>query len=194
MPEAAIFAEDEVPKTVLADVMERQLDRAGNDEDEHEDLGGMDERRHKHALALLAAAPAMGAQLIDAELDAALPEHLQYGVHREAHRNARHDLHGDDLEEKQRRHLLGDEHGDQFVRGGEKHGDERAGRNRAAGVERGRRRRKAALRKDARQRTEERPETTGAPEPTLERTFRPRLQHLKHQIGDEEKRQEQEIV
>jgi hypothetical protein len=42
-------------------------------------------------------------------------------------------------------------------------------------------------------RAEKRPQTTCAPEPTLKRTASPRLQQLKHQIGDEEKRNEQEI-
>ena len=35
---------------------------------------------------------------------------------------------------------------------------------------------------------------TGAPEAPLERTVSPRLHHLKHQIGDEEKRKQQKIV
>ena len=43
-------------------------------------------------------------------------------------------------------------------------------------------------------RTEKRPQTTSAPETSLKRTASPRLQNLKHQIGDEEKGKKQEIL
>ena len=142
------------------------------------------------ALAVMAVAVVALAQVVDVQrrVDAAREAHA--GVYHEAHDHADDDLRAEDLEDHDRRHLLGDEDGQHLVGRGQEHREQRAQRDDAPGPERGRHGREAALRHHAHHRAHDGPRSSRALHGRLRLAAGLVLEPLHGQVGDEQKRDE----
>ena len=105
--------------------MDRQLDRARDEDDEEEDLRRVDERGDENALVRATAAVAVFAEVMDVQGPTAHMESGADPVHKKADGNRRADLQKDNPHEDGNGNLLGQENGQELVGRREENGEKR---------------------------------------------------------------------
>ena len=172
--------------------MHTEFDRAGNHDDENEDLEGVDQRRNENALVLVTAAVAVRTEIVYGHVTAAVADEGEDSVREEADAERTGDLDADDLRKERNGNALGQEHGNQLVGRREENGKQRPGRDHPARIERGGRRRDAALRNRAGKRTGGRSDRTSTLEKLLERATCVGFNRLQDEIRRKEERKKQQ--
>ena len=125
----------QVADSLLPNEVKKDMHHPGNGNNENEYLGSMHQSRTHNALMLMAAAPAVCAQLPDIEFRLALAEKRKNCIDSKPGKHSDGHLDSKDIENQRQRRLLGYENGDKFVGRGKKHRNQRSDSNNSARVE-----------------------------------------------------------